>query len=142
MFIIFMKNTIIICLTLIFFNSLSAQNIENDPFQELEPPVRKNDPVERPSSQPKRKKSGKIILNPLTYLAADEYQLKGIFIGQNDENSFAVVSTDDIQDQVITFGDRLGKEGYILYHIDKDKIVVGYNNLKTDKDSKSIYLVD
>ena len=78
----------------------------------------------------------------MTYLAADEYQLKGIFIGQNDENSFAVVSTDDIQDQVITFGDRLGKEGYILYYIDKDKIVVGFNNLKTDKDSKSIYLVD
>ena len=67
-----MKNTIFICLTLIFFNSLSAQNIENDPFQELEPPVRKNDPVERPSSQPKRKKSGKIILKPLTYLAAEE----------------------------------------------------------------------
>ena len=42
-----MKNTIFICLTLIFFNSLSAQNIENDPFQELEPPVRKNDPVEK-----------------------------------------------------------------------------------------------
>ena len=50
----------------------------------------------------------------MTYLAADEYQLKGIFIGQNDENSFAVVSTDDIQDQVITFGDRLGKEVYFI----------------------------
>ena len=142
MLITFMKNTIFISLTLMFLNTLFAQNIENDPFQELEPPARKNDPVQRSASQPIRKKSGKIILNPLTYLAADEYQLKGIFIGQNDENSFAVVSTDDIQDQVITFGDRLGKEGYILYHIDKDKIVVGYNNLKTDKDSKRIYLVD
>ena len=59
----------------------------------------------------------------MTYLAADEYQLKGIFIGQNDENSFAVVSTDDIQDQVITLEIDLVKR-YILYHIDKDKIVV------------------
>ena len=142
MLINFLKNTIFISLTLMFLNTLFAQNIENDPFQELEAPARKNNSVQRPSSEPIRKKSGKIILNPLTYLAADEYQLKGIFIGQNDENSFAVVSTDDIQDQVITFGDRLGKEGYIVYHIDKDKIVVGFNNLKSDKDSKSIYLVD
>ena len=60
MFIIFMKNTIFICLTLIFFNSLSAQNIENDPFQELEAPARKNDPVQRPSSEPIRKKAEKL----------------------------------------------------------------------------------
>ena len=115
MLITFMKNTIFISLTLMFLNALFAQNIENDPFQELEPPARKNDPVQRPSSEPIRKKSGKIILNPLTYLAADEYQLKGIFIGQNDENSFAVVSTDDIQDQVITFGDRLVKR--VIFYI-------------------------
>ena len=34
MLITFMKNTIFISLTLMFLNTLFAQNIENDPFQE------------------------------------------------------------------------------------------------------------
>ena len=41
-------------------NTLFAQNIENDPFQELEPPARKNDPVQRPASEPRRKKVEKL----------------------------------------------------------------------------------
>ena len=142
MFILFIKNILFTILIGIFLNPIFSQESENNPFQELDPPTRQMEPIKSPPKKVVSKKSGKIILNPLTYRPADEYQLKGIFIGKNDKTSFAVVSTDDIQDQVITLGDKLGKEGFIVFHIEKDKIVVGYNSLKTDKDSKSIYLVD
>ena len=62
MLITFMKNTIFISLTLMFLNTLFAQNIENDPFQIRAP--EENDPVQR--LQGTTEKSGKIILNPLT----------------------------------------------------------------------------
>ena len=134
-------------LLLFAFSSLIMAQENNEPFKDIESQIenkidKKVAPNPAVNRSVRKKKIGKIIRNPLTYVSVNEYQLKGVFIGEDNDTAFAIVSTDDIQDQVVTIGDELGKEKYIIYFIKKNKIIVGQNNNLEDKRSIVINLVD
>ena len=140
-----MLNSLKLLLVYAISSLLLAQE-NNEPFKDIEAQIEnKIDRQVSPSTTLNRsviKKTGKIIKNPLTYVSVNEYQLKGVFIGEDNDTAFAIVSTDDIQDQVVTVGDELGKERYIIYFIKKNKIIVGQNDNLEDKSSIVINLVD
>ena len=140
-----MLNSLKLLLVYAISSLLLAQE-NNEPFKDIEAQIEnKIDRQVSPSTtlnRSVRKKTGKIIKNPLTYVSVNEYQLKGVFIGEDNDTAFAIVSTDDIQDQVVTIGDELGKERYIIYFIKKNKIIVGQNDNLEDKSSIVINLVD
>lgn len=138
-----MSKIIFLCVFL-YSQLILSQEKSVEPFKDIEVQTQQKTKPSTPiySTKNNPKSNGKIILNPLTYLPVREYQLKGIFIGIGKDDVYAIVSTDDIQDQVVTMGDILGKEKYKIFYIKKNKIIVGKNNDLDDKNTYTINLVD
>ena len=72
----------------------------------------------------------KSIKNPRTYLSADSYTLRGVVM--YPKQSYAILGTEDIIDQVMEIGNQLGTEGWKILSIHKENIVVG-NPQNTDE---------
>ncbi len=130
-----------IILLLIFNISIALAQDTEDPFRELEieKPIieEKKASSPTPTKKTETKKSSNI-KNPKTYLSAKDYILKGIVL--SSKKSFAIISTKDTLDQVITLGEVLGKEGWKVLSIAEESILVG--DFSNKKKSTTLYIVD
>jgi len=130
-----------VILLFIFNITFSVAQESEDPFRELEieKPIieEKKASSPTPTKKTETKKSSNI-KNPKTYLSAKDYILKGIVL--SSKKSFAIISTKDTLDQVITIGEVLGKEGWKVLNIAEESILVG--DFSNQKKSTTLYIVD
>jgi len=130
-----------VILLFIFNITFSVAQESEDPFRELEieKPIieEKKASSPTPTKKTETKKSSNI-KNPKTYLSAEDYILKGIVL--SSKKSFAIISTKDTLDQVITIGEVLGKEGWKVLNIAEESILVG--DFSNQKKSTTLYIVD
>jgi len=130
-----------VILLFIFNITFSVAQESEDPFRELEieKPIieEKKASSPTPTKKTETKKSSNI-KNPKTYLSAKDYLLKGIVL--SSKKSFAIISTKDTLDQVITIGEVLGKEGWKVLNIAEESILVG--DFSNQKKSTTLYIVD
>ena len=130
-----------VILLFIFNITFSVAQESEDPFREfeIEKPIieEKKASSPTPTKKTETKKSSNI-KNPKTYLSAKDYILKGIVL--SSKKSFAIISTKDTLDQVITIGEVLGKEGWKVLNIAEESILVG--DFSNQKKSTTLYIVD
>ena len=130
-----------VILLFIFNITFSVAQESEDPFRELEieKPIIEEKKVSSPTTTKKTEtKKSSNIKNPKTYLSAKDYILKGIVL--SSKKSFAIISTKDTLDQVITIGEVLGKEGWKVLNIAEESILVG--DFSNQKKSTTLYIVD
>ena len=130
-----------VILLFIFNITFSVAQESEDPFRELEieKPIIEEKKASSPTTTKKTEtKKSSNIKNPKTYLSAKDYILKGIVL--SSKKSFAIISTKDTLDQVITIGEVLGKEGWKVLNIAEESILVG--DFSNQKKSTTLYIVD